>query len=259
MMKPKLVIGNWKMNKLFSDADDLIIEISEMLEGLTLQTAVVLCPPFVYLELTTDHAEENEFSAGAQNCCEFENGAVTGEISAQMLSELGVEFCIVGHSERRKFFKESNEIIAKKTELLLKYGVVPVVCCGELLEERNANQQFEVVEKQLSETIFQLNKEQFEMVVIAYEPVWAIGTGETATPAQAEEMHQFIRQLIEKKYGTETSYGTYIIYGGSCNAQNALELFNQNNVDGGLIGGASLNAKDFVSIIEAAETVLKDN
>ena len=154
-----------------------------------------------------------------RSCCEFENGAVTGEISAQMLSELGVEFCIVGHSERRKFFKESNEIIAKKTELLLKYGVVPVVCCGELLEERNANQQFEVVEKQLSETLFHLTKEQFEMVVIAYEPVWAIGTGETATPAQAEEMHQFIRQLIEKKYGTETSYGTYIIYGGSCNAQ----------------------------------------
>lgn len=259
MMKPKLVIGNWKMNKLFSEADDFIIEISEMLEGLTLQTAVVLCPPFVYLELTTDHAEENEFSTGAQNCSEYENGAVTGEISAQMLAELGVEFCIVGHSERRKYFKETNETIAKKIDLLLKYGVIPVVCCGELLEERKANKHFETIEKQITESLFHLKKDQFETVVIAYEPVWAIGTGETATPAQAEEMHQFIRQLIEKKYGTETAYSTYILYGGSCNAQNALELFTQQNVDGGLIGGASLNAKDFVSIIEAAETVIKEN
>lgn len=258
-MKPKLVIGNWKMNKSFSDADDLIIEISELLEGLTLQTGVVLCPSYLYLELATDHAEENEFSVGAQNCSEFENGAVTGEISVEMLSEIGVEFSIVGHSERRKYFKESNETIAKKIDLLLKYGLVPVVCCGEILDERKNDQHFNVIEKQITETLFHLKKENFEMVVIAYEPVWAIGTGETATPAQAEEMHQFIRQLIEKKYGTETAYSTYILYGGSCNAQNALELFTQQNVDGGLIGGASLNAKDFVSIIEAAETVIKEN
>lgn len=258
-MKAKLVIGNWKMNKMFEEADDLIIELSERLEGLSLLTGVVLCPPYLYLELATDHAEENEFSVGAQNCSEFENGAVTGEISIEMLSAIGVEFCIVGHSERRKYFKESNETIAKKVDLLLKYGIAPIVCCGELLDERKADQHFNVIEKQITETLFHLNKEQLEMVVIAYEPVWAIGTGETATPAQAEEIHLFIRSLIEKKYGTETAYNTYIVYGGSCNAQNALELFTQQNVDGGLIGGASLNAKDFVSIIEAAETVIKEN
>lgn len=258
-MKPKLVIGNWKMNKSFEEADDLIIEISEFLEGLTLQTGVVLCPPYLYLELTTDHAEENEFSAGAQNCSEFSNGAYTGEISAEMMSEIGVEFCIVGHSERRKYFSESNQTIANKVNQLLKHGLIPVVCCGEQLEDRQKGIHFQVVENQIKESIFHLSNEQFETVVIAYEPVWAIGTGQTATPQQAEEMHQFIRQLVEKKYGTETAYATYILYGGSCNAQNALELFSQQNVDGGLIGGASLVAKDFVSIIEAAETVLKDN
>ena len=258
-MKPKLVIGNWKMNKSFEEADDLIIEISEHLEGLTLQTGVVLCPPFLYLELTTDHAEENEFSAGAQNCSEYSNGAYTGEISAEMMSEIGVEFCIVGHSERRKYFAETNQMIANKVDQLLKYGLIPVVCCGEQIEDRQKMNHFQVVETQIKESIFHLTKEQFETIVIAYEPVWAIGTGETATPQQAEEMHQYIRQIIEKKYGTETAYATYILYGGSCNAQNALELFSQQNVDGGLIGGASLKANEFVSIIEAAETVLKDN
>lgn len=258
-MKPKLVIGNWKMNKTFEEADDLIIEISDLLEGLTLQTGVVLCPPNLYLELTTDHAEENEFSAGAQNCCEFSNGAYTGEISAEMLAAIGVEFCIVGHSERRKYFNESNQSIAGKVNQLLTHGLIPVVCCGEQLEDRKNGTQFNVVEKQITESVFHLSKDQFETIVIAYEPVWAIGTGETATPAQAEEMHVFIRQLIEKKYGTEIAYNAYILYGGSCNAGNALELFAQPNVDGGLIGGASLKAKEFFEIIEAAETALKDN
>lgn len=258
-MKPKLVIGNWKMNKSFEEADDLIIEISEGLEGLTLQTGVVLCPPALYLELTTDHAEENEFSTGAQNCSEFSNGAYTGEISAEMISEIGVEFCIVGHSERRKYFAESNQTVAKKVDQLLKYGIIPVVCCGEQLEDRKNGNHFQVVENQIKESLFHLNNEEFDTIVIAYEPVWAIGTGENATPAQAEEMHQFIRQMIEKKYGTEAAYSCYILYGGSCNAQNALELFSQQNVDGGLIGGASLKAIEFISIIEAAETVLKDN
>jgi triosephosphate isomerase (TIM) len=258
-MKPKLVIGNWKMNKTFEEADDLIIEISELLEGLTLQTGVILCPPLLYLELTTDHAEENEFSAGAQNCSEFPNGAYTGEISTEMLAAIGVEFCIVGHSERRKYFNESNQTVAKKVDRLLHNEIIPIVCCGELLDDRKNGEQFAVVEKQIQESLFHLTKDQMETIVIAYEPVWAIGTGETATPAQAEEMHQFIRQLIEKKYGTEVAYNTYIVYGGSCNAQNALELFAQSNIDGGLIGGASLKAKDFYEIIEAAETSLKDN
>lgn len=258
-MKPKMVIGNWKMNKLFEEADDLIIAIGEQLEGKTLETGVVLCPPFLYLELATDQAQEAEFTVGAQNCSEFANGAVTGEISAEMLAGIGVEFCLVGHSERRKFFYESNETLAKKIDLLLEAQLVPVFCCGELLEERKAEKHFQVVENQIKEALFHLKKDDFESIVIAYEPVWAIGTGETATPAQAEEMHAFIRQLVEKKYGTEIAYATYILYGGSCNAQNALELFTQTNVDGGLIGGASLKANDFIAIVEAAETAINEN
>jgi triosephosphate isomerase len=258
-MKSKMVIGNWKMNKLFEEADDLIIAIGEQIEGLKLETGVVLCPPFLYLELATDQAEEADFTVGAQNCSEYKNGAVTGEISAEMLANLGVEFCIVGHSERRKFFQESNQIIAKKVDMLLESQLVPVVCCGEVIEERKAGKHFEIVEKQIKESLFHLSPQDFESIVIAYEPVWAIGTGETATPEQAEEMHAFIRQLVEKKYGTEIAYATYILYGGSCNAQNALELFHQPNVDGGLIGGASLKVADFVAIIEAAETVIKEN
>ncbi len=255
-MKEKLVIGNWKMNKSFGEADDLLNDIADKLQEYQLRTGVVMCPPYLYLELATDLADENDFSAGAQNCSEFDNGAYTGEISAEMLSEIGIEFCIVGHSERRKYFSETNETIARKIAQLLKYQIIPVVCCGETLDERNAGKHFDVVEKQIKECLFGLSNKEFESVVIAYEPVWAIGTGVTATPAQAEEMHAFIRQLIEKKYGTEMAYGSYILYGGSCNANNALELFSQTNIDGGLIGGASLNAKDFINIIEAAETVI---
>lgn len=258
-MKPKLVIGNWKMNKSFDAAEDLISDIQDAIEDWNLQTAVVLCPPFPYLELATDHADESNFEIGAQNCSEFDNGAYTGEISASMLADMGVEFCIVGHSERRKYFNETDESLTKKVDKLLKQNMIPVFCCGEVIDERKAGDHFKVVEKQISASLFHLPKEHFERVVIAYEPVWAIGTGETATPQQAEEMHQFIRNLVEKKYGAETAYNTYILYGGSCNAKNALELFSQQNVDGGLIGGASLNAEEFIPIIEAAETVLKEN
>ena len=258
-MKPKLVIGNWKMNRSFEEAEDLISDIQDAIESWTLQTSVVICPPFPYLELVTDHADESDFEAGAQNCSEFENGAYTGEVSASMLADLGVNFCIVGHSERRKYFHETHDIIAEKIDRLMTQNLIPVFCCGELLEERKAGNHFAVVEKQINASLFHLPKEHFEQVVIAYEPVWAIGTGETATPEQAQEMHYFIRSLIEKKFGTETAYNTYILYGGSCNAKNALELFSQPDIDGGLIGGASLKAEEFISIIEAAETVLKEN
>lgn len=258
-MKPKLVIGNWKMNKSFEEADDLMNEIGEAIQDMSLQTEAVLCPPYLYLELATDLAEECDFNIGAQNCCEFEDGAVTGEISAKMLSDIDVEFCIVGHSERRKYYHETNQIIAQKVNNLLKYSIIPVVCCGESLEEREQNIQFQVIENQIKESLFHLNKDEFSQVVIAYEPIWAIGTGKTATPEQAEEMHRFIRQLIEKKYGSEVAYASYILYGGSCNPANALNLFSQNDIDGGLIGGASLVAKDFMSIIEAAEAAVSEN
>lgn len=258
-MKSKLVIGNWKMNLSFEEADDLTIAIQEALAEINLQTEVVICPPFPFLELVTDLAEESNFNAGAQNCSQFENGAYTGEVSAKMLADLGVDFCIVGHSERRRYFNESNEVIAQKINRLMDQQLIPVVCCGETLEERNAGKHFEVVEKQLKETLFHLKKEDFEHTVIAYEPVWAIGTGVNATPAQAVEMHKFIRSLVEKKYGTEIAYNTYILYGGSCTPQNAIELFSSEDVDGGLIGGASIKSGDFVAIIEAAETAVNDN
>lgn len=258
--KSKLVIGNWKMNLSFDEAEELATSIQETLADFNLQTEVAICPPFPYLELVTDLADEGEaYSAGAQNCSQFNNGAYTGEVSAKMLADMGVDFCIVGHSERRKYFKESNEVLAEKIDRLTENQVIPVVCCGETLEERKSGKHFEVVEKQLTETLFHLSKNEFEHTVIAYEPIWAIGTGETATPEQAEEMHKFIRSLVEKKYGTEIAYNTYILYGGSCNPQNAVELFSQPDVDGGLIGGASLKCGDFVDIIEAAETTTSEN
>ena len=260
-MKPKIVIGNWKMNKNFDEAQDLINDITEKLKDYNLETEVVLCPPLVYAELATDLADEDgaPFYAGVQNVSEYENGAYTGEVSAEMLAGLDVSFCIVGHSERRKYFGETNDIVLKKMKRLLLNDIVPVMCCGESLEERKADRHFEVVEKQLEATVCQLTPDQMERVMIAYEPIWAIGTGETATPAQAQEMLAFIRSTVEKKFGTEMAVNTYILYGGSCNAKNALELFSQQDVDGGLIGGASLKADEFVKIIEAGETVIKDN
>ena len=260
-MKPKIVIGNWKMNKNFDEAQDLINEITEKLEGYNLETEVVLCPPMLYAELVTDLADEDgaPFYAGVQNVSEYENGAYTGEVSAEMLANMDVSFCIVGHSERRKYFGETNAIVLKKMQRLLANDIVPVMCCGESLEERKAGKHFEVVQKQIEETLYELTPDQMERTMIAYEPIWAIGTGETATPAQAQEMLAFIRSAIEKKFGTEMAVNTYILYGGSCNAKNALELFSQEDVDGGLIGGASLKSDDFVKIIEAGETVIKDN
>ena len=249
------------MNKGFEEAEDLISEIEEKLQDYNFETEIVLCPPMLYAELVTDHANEegSQFYAGVQNVSEYENGAYTGEVSAEMLAGMDVSFCIVGHSERRKYFGETNAIVLKKMLRLLTNDIVPVMCCGETLEERKAEKHFEVVQKQIEETIYQLTPKQLESTMIAYEPIWAIGTGETATPDQAQEMLSFIRSLIEKKFGTEMAVNTYILYGGSCNGKNALELFSQPDVDGGLIGGASLKADEFMKIIEAGETVIKEN
>lgn len=260
-MKPKFVIGNWKMNMNFDEAENLICGIGENLEKYNLQTEVIICPPMIYAELATDLADQEnaQFYAGMQNVSEFENGAYTGEVSAEMMATMNVQFCIVGHSERRKYFGETNEIVLKKMNRLLANDIVPVMCCGESLEERKSGNHFDVVRKQIEETIYQLTPEQMERTMIAYEPIWAIGTGETATPAQAQEMLAFIRSLIEKKFGTEMAVYSYILYGGSCNAKNALEIFSQPDVDGGLIGGASLKVDDFIKIIEAGETVIQEN
>jgi len=250
-MRKKIVAGNWKMNKSFQDAEDLVSTIADELDGVDTACEVVLCPPFPYLEMASDYADESGLQIAAQNVSEFENGAYTGEVSASMLASIEIGYCIVGHSERRKYFGETNAQLAVKVEKLLDHAIRPIFCIGELLEERNANNHFEVVKRQLEEGLFNLNKDEFSVVVIAYEPVWAIGTGVTATSAQAQEMHAFIRQQITEKYGQSVADQTTILYGGSCNAKNAAELFANPDVDGGLIGGASLVAEDFIKIVKS--------
>lgn len=250
-MRRNIVAGNWKMNLSFELADDLVNDIAEKLDSVELNADVVICPPFPYLELTSDLAQESNFFAGAQNVASFDNGAYTGEVSSKMLASMNVDYCIVGHSERRKYFNETNQEIATKITKLLKDDIKPIFCLGEVLEEREAGKHFEVVQKQLEESLFNLTSQEILNVVIAYEPVWAIGTGKTATSLQAQEMHAFIRSLLDKKYGNEVAEEISILYGGSCNAKNAKELFANKDVDGGLIGGASLKAEDFLAIIKS--------
>ncbi|MDP2722336.1 MAG: triose-phosphate isomerase [Bacteroidales bacterium] len=250
-MRKKIVAGNWKMNKTFQDAEELVSTIAEELDGVDTKCEVVLCPPFPYLEMASDYADESGLQIAAQNVSEYTQGAYTGEVSADMLASIEIGYCIVGHSERRKYFGETNAQLALKVENLLEHAIKPIFCVGELLDERNSNSHFEVVKQQLSEGLFQLNEDEFSEVVVAYEPVWAIGTGVTATSAQAQEMHAYIRQLITEKYGKTVADNTTILYGGSCNAKNAKELFANPDVDGGLIGGASLVAEDFIKIVKS--------
>jgi len=253
IMRNKIVAGNWKMNLTFQEAEELLSEIADKLEKIELRdTEVVVCPPFPYLEMALDIAGESVFSVGSQNLSEYEKGAYTGEVSAQMLASMDVDYCILGHSERRKYFGETDEIIARKVDQAIRHEFIPIVCVGELLSEREAGKHFDVVREQLEKGLFFLSEDEFSSVVIAYEPVWAIGTGVNATPAQAQEMHAYIRQLIESRYGKDVADETPILYGGSCNASNAAEIFAQPDVDGGLIGGASLKAEEFVKIVEAA-------
>ncbi len=248
-MRKKIVAGNWKMNKSFSEADDLLFEIKEEIKkNPTGEVQVIVCPPALYLELAGDVAEETGIAVGAQNVSKFDNGAYTGEISASMLESVELSYCIVGHSERRKYFGENNADLAIKVDKLLEHNISPIYCCGEVLEEREAGRQFDVVKEQIEQGLFHLSASEIRNVVVAYEPVWAIGTGKTATPAQAQEMHAFIRSLLSEKYDKDTANDITILYGGSCNATNAKDLFANPDVDGGLIGGASLKAKDFIQI-----------
>ena len=251
-MRKKIIAGNWKMNKTFREAEDLITEIAVELGNIDLRgTEVVLCPPFLYLEMASDIAKESGFKTGAQNINDNDSGAYTGEISAVMLRSMEVEYCIIGHSERRKYFNEDHPFLARKVKTAIRNQLKPIYCCGEVLAERDAGIHFNVVREQLEESAFFLSEEDFKQVVIAYEPVWAIGTGINATPEQAQEMHAFIRGMIAGKYGTQIADNTSILYGGSCNAGNARELFNNPDVDGGLIGGASLKSGEFLQIIQS--------
>ena len=250
-MRTKIVTGNWKMNKNFQEAEELIGEIASGMENKDLKCEVVICPPALYLEMASDFADESNFFVGAQNVSDHESGAYTGEIAAEMLDSVDAEFCIVGHSERRKYFDEDNYLLANKVNRLLDNDIIPIYCCGELLEQREKNIHFEIVKHQLKEGLFHLSEAEFSNIVVAYEPVWAIGTGVTASPEQAQEMHAYIRKLITEKYGDETAENCTLLYGGSCNAANAKELFSQVDVDGGLIGGASLKADDFLKIADS--------
>lgn len=251
-MRKYIVAGNWKMNLSFSDAEELIESLIDLKQGDELEDLLmIVCPPFPYLELGTDLTDEVDIYIGSQNVSSNAKGAFTGEVSAEMLNSMDVAYCIVGHSERRKYFKETPEQIKKKIDLLLEQAMKPIFCCGELIEDRNENLHFSVVKTQITQSIFHLNSEEIKNVVMAYEPVWAIGTGITATPEQAEEMHAYIRKLLSEKYGEKIANEMSILYGGSCNAKNARKLFTQPNIDGGLIGGASLNADDFYRIYKS--------
>lgn len=251
-MRRKIVAGNWKMNMVFNEADQLLYDISVALESSEAENVeVVVCPPMTYLEMATDVGLENRFKVGAQNCSAYENGAYTGEVSAEILASLEIDYCIVGHSERRKYFNEDTEVLKHKLNLLLKNNVNVIFCCGEQLSERESNNHQAVVQEQISAALFHLSAEQMHNIVIAYEPVWAIGTGKTASAEQAQEMHAFIRNLLAKQYNDQLAQEIPILYGGSCKASNAKQLFAQKDIDGGLIGGASLDAESFVAIVDS--------
>lgn len=250
MTRTQIVAGNWKMNKSYQEGRDLVKSIVEKLQPS--DTKVIMCTPFIHLNSVAASIKDiSNLHLGAQNCHQAASGAYTGEISAAMLQSVGAEYVIIGHSERRKYFGESDELLAEKVQAVLGAGLLPIFCCGEELGIREAGTQNELVAKQLEAALFGLSEEDFAKVVIAYEPVWAIGTGKTATPEQAQEMHAHIRSLIAGKYGDERADLTTILYGGSAKPHNAKELFSQPDVDGGLIGGASLKADDFVAIVNS--------
>src|SRR6201991_1622994 len=251
-MRKKIVAGNWKMNLDYNEGLALFSEITNMVKDeVTGRQEAVVCSPFIHLHSLVQLAKGyNKFSIGAQNCHQAESGVYTGEISAKMIHSTGAEYVILGHSERRQYFGETNELLAKKTDTALKNSLKPIFCIGETLQEREAGKHFDVIKTQLEEGVFHLDAEQFGKLVIAYEPVWAIGTGVTATSAQAQEIHLFIRKEIASKYSKEVDDNTTILYCGSCNAKNACDLFGQPDIDGGLIGGASLKSRDFLDIVK---------
>lgn len=252
-MRKKIVAGNWKMNMDYTSGLSLFSEVLNMVnDEVRGDQEVIVCPPSVFIYSLAQLAKQStRVSLGAQNCHQAEAGAYTGEISASQVKSVNADYVILGHSERRQYFGETNQLLAQKTDVVLKNDLKPIFCIGETLEERNQNIHFNVIKEQLEQGVFHLSAEEFSKVVLAYEPVWAIGTGVTASPEQAQEIHAFIRKEIEQKYGPETAENTTILYGGSCNPKNAAELFSQKDIDGGLIGGASLKSRDFTDIIKA--------
>ena len=251
IMRKKIVAGNWKMNMNLQDGIALAKELNETLKADKPNCGVVICTPFIHLASIAQFLDQDIIGLGAENCADKEKGAFTGEVSAEMVKSTGAQYVILGHSERREYYKETPEILKEKVLLAQKNDLKVIFCIGESLEEREAGKQNEVVKAELEGSVFNLSEEDFRKIVIAYEPIWAIGTGKTATAEQAEEIHAYIRSIIAEKYGAAVADDTTILYGGSCKASNAPELFAKPDIDGGLIGGASLKAADFKGIIDA--------
>jgi triosephosphate isomerase len=251
-MRKQIAAANWKMNLKYQDAEKLLQNILKADITLNPDQKVIFAVPFPYLIMAkSDVADDRGYSIAAQNCSDKQSGAYTGEVSAEMLQSIGVHYCIIGHSERREYYQESNQMLADKVSLCLQNRITPIFCCGEALEVREKGGQNGWVQKQLEESLFHLSPEEMRGIIIAYEPIWAIGTGKTASTEQAQEMHAHVRSVLESKYGGEVAGAVPILYGGSVKADNAAELFASPDVDGGLVGGASLVAADFIQIIKA--------
>ena len=251
-MRRKIVAGNWKMNTDYPQGLRLASEVVNMVNDEVLNdVTVILAPPFTHLFGISQLIKDSpKVYLAAQNCSAEVSGAFTGEVSVDMINSIGAQYVIIGHSERRHIFGENNAMVERKIQVVLEAGLIPIFCCGETLNERNSGKHFQVINSQLEEALFELNKNEICNVIIAYEPVWAIGTGVNATPQQAQEIHHFIRNSIKEKYGEDISNFTSILYGGSCNSKNAKELFSNPDVDGGLVGGASLKSREFVDIVK---------
>ncbi len=250
-MRKNVVAGNWKMNTTLQEGVALAKDVNEALKGVTPKCDVVICTPFTHLASVNAVIDTDKLGLGAENCADHKSGAYTGEVSAPMVASTGAKYVILGHSERRQYYGETSETLKEKVALALENGLTPIFCIGEVLEERENGTYNEVVKKQVEDALFHLSPEDFGKIILAYEPVWAIGTGKTATPEQAEDMHAHIRSLIADRYGKEVADNTSILYGGSCKPSNAKELFAKPDIDGGLIGGAALDAASFMGIVTA--------
>ncbi|MEX1376859.1 MAG: triose-phosphate isomerase [Eubacteriales bacterium] len=246
-MRKAIIAGNWKMNKTPEEAAKLVEELKPLVKDANCD--VVVCPPFVCLDAVQKAAAGSNVKVGAQNCYFKDSGAYTGEVAPAMLEAMGVEYVIIGHSERREYFNETDDSVNKKVKLALQHNLIPIVCCGEYLEQREAGVTKTLVQYQMQAALSGLTKEQVKSLVIAYEPIWAIGTGKTATDEDANEVIGFIRKQVEEDFGKETADAVRIQYGGSMKPNNVVGLMAQDEIDGGLVGGASLNAEDFAAIV----------
>ncbi len=251
-MRKQIAAANWKMNLTFQQGEKLLDDILSANIQLSNDCQVIFAVPFPYLIMAKSEIEEEKnYAVAAQNCSDQKPGAYTGEVSVEMLHSIGISHCIIGHSERREYYHETNSILAAKVDRCLEMNITPIFCCGESLNIRESGGQDDFVRLQLEESLFHLSPDSMKKIVIAYEPIWAIGTGKTATTAQAQEMHAFIRSVLSNKYGSDVAGSVSILYGGSVKANNAKELFSCPDVDGGLVGGASLIAADFIQIIRS--------